>query len=71
MKKTSQIFKTALAIAALSMFLACTKDPGMISRTGTNYVGSSTLGDTTATKKAPGYTGGTGTSDSTATKQVY
>jgi hypothetical protein len=71
MKKTNQIFKTVLAIVALSMFVACTKDPGMISKTGTTYTGGTGTSDSTATKKAPSYTGGTGTSDSTATNKGY
>ncbi|HEV8505574.1 MAG TPA: hypothetical protein VGQ53_09245 [Chitinophagaceae bacterium] len=71
MKKTNQMFKTILAIAGIIIFVACTKDRGMISRIGTNYTGGTGTADSIATKKTPGYTGGTGTSDSTATKIGY
>jgi len=71
MKKTNQIIKTGLAIAAITMFVACTKDPGMISKTGTGYTGGTGTADSATAKKTTGYVGSSTLGDSATTKKGY
>jgi hypothetical protein len=64
MKKTNQISTVIVAIAAVTMFVACKKEIDT-----TKTPASTTINFQDVTKKPPiGYTGGTGTSDSTTQK---